>query len=125
MIIQGDEVAQWIGQKLDFAPCPPYHAIGLVRNGVFVGGVLFNVYEGSDVHFTAAGTGWTRPFLKALGEYAYGQLGCARMTMITESPKTAQYACRLGGKIEGKMRDHYGKGRDAFIVGVLKDEWRY
>lgn len=107
------------------ALCPPYTALGLERDGVLVGGVVFNVFEGADVHITAAGTGWTRGFLRAVGDYVFRQLGCLRFTMETEKPEVAEYAKRLGGEVEGRLRDHFGEGRDAIIIGVLKKDFVY
>jgi hypothetical protein len=34
-------------------------------------------------------------------------------------------AIRLGGVIEGTMRDHFGEGRDGVIVGILAREYRF
>lgn len=125
MIVCDERVARFVSEQLGFALCPPYSVMGIERDGEIVGGVLFNQFEGANIHFSAAGKGWTLGFMRAVGEYVFGQLGCERMTATTESPLVADYAERLGGQREGLMRSHFGKGRDAIIVGVLRDEWKF
>lgn len=99
--------------------------MGVERDGEIIGAVLFNQFEGSGVHVSAAGKGWTLPFMRALGDYVYRQLGCERMTLTTESEAVARYAERLGGKREGLLRSQFGKGRDGIVIGVLRDEYLY
>ena len=99
--------------------------MGLERDGHIVAGVLFNQFEGPNVHISAAGKGWTRGFVRAVGDYVFSQLGCLRMTITTEQEAVMRYACRLGGQVEGMMRDYYGEGRDGILVGVLRDEWKF
>jgi len=99
--------------------------MGIEKDGQIVAGLLLNHFEGRDAHVTIAGTGWTREFIRAVGAYVYGQLGCERMTAITADPKVADFAVRLGGKIEGRLRSHFGPGKDAIVAGILRSEWRY
>lgn len=125
MIVSNEAVARFVSAQLGYALCPPYVALGTEVDGRIVNGVIFSCFEGADVQVTIAGTGWTRRFIEAVGSYVFGQLGCERMTATTEFPEIAEYGQRLGGKVEGLMRNHFGRGRDAWIVGILKDEWRY
>lgn len=110
---------------MGFGLCPPYTALGIERDGEIIGGVIFNCFEGAAVHVTLAGKGWTMRFIRAVGDYVYRQLGCARITVTTGDPKVVEYAERLGGKVEGVLRDQFGEGKDATIVGILAREWRY
>jgi hypothetical protein len=125
VIVSDERVARFISAVLGFGLCPPYSVIGIERDGAVIAGVLFNCFEGADVHVTAVGTGWTRGFLQAVGEYVYDQLGCERMTFTTEQPAVAALAQRLGGAVEGRLRSHFGPGRDAIVIGVLRGEWKY
>lgn len=125
MIVSGEAVASFVSEQLGFGLCPPYVAIGIERDGAVVAGVLFNHFEGADVHVTLAGSGWTRSFIRAIGSYVYDQLGCERMTAVTRCDVVAGYAKRLGGQIEGRLRSHFGAGHDGIIVGILREEWRY
>lgn len=126
MICTTQDVAQFVSDQLGFGLCPPYVCMGLKDEaGCVHAGIILNVFEGRDIRVTVAGKGWTKGFLEAVGEYVYGQLGCERMTIKTESQKVADMAVRCGGQIEGRLRDHFGSGRDAIIVGILRDEYRW
>ncbi len=124
-IVSDERVARFVSEALGFGLCPPYSCAGIEKDGRIIAGVLFNGFEGADVHFTVAGTGWTRQFLSAMGHYVFDQLGCLRATATTEQPEVVMLARRLGGKVEGRLRDHFGPGRDATIVGILRDDYRY
>lgn len=118
-------MAAFVSGRLGFGLCPPFTAMGLERDGEIVAGVLFNHFEGADIHVGIVGTGWTREFIRAVGQYVFGQLGCERMTAITADPEVARYAVRLGGKVEGCLRSHFGPGKDAIVAGILRSEWRF
>lgn len=123
MIVTGDGVAQFVSERIGAGLCPPYTTMGLVRGNELVSGVVFNQFEGFDVHVTIAGSHWTRRFIKAVGNYVYRQLGCLRMTVTTEQDQVAQYAIRLGGEVEGLLRNHFGPGRDGIVIGILREDF--
>ncbi len=125
MIVSGEAVARFVSVGLGIAHCPPYVAIGIERDGEIVAGVLFNHFEGADVHLSAYGKGWTRAFYRAIGTYVYDQLGCERMTVVTADDYVAKLAERLGGEREGIMRNHFGNGKDAILLGILREDYRY
>ena len=125
MIVTGERVAQFVANRLGFGLCPPYTAMGLERDGKIICGVLFNCFEGADTHVTIAGSGWTPGFVRAVGEYVFHQLACSRMTAITELPEIIRYVERMGGLVEGRLRNHFGPGRDGIICGILREEWPY
>ncbi len=125
MIVTDNRVAAFIADGLKYPLCPPYSFMGWEKDGEIVGAALFNCFEGPDVHVGAVGSGWTRGFLEAVGDYVYRQLRCLRMTVTTESETIAGYAERLGGKREGVLRSHFGPGRDGILIGILKSEYLY
>jgi hypothetical protein len=126
MILTGEPVARFVSDALGFGLCPPYVALGLADEaGNIHAGAILNNFEGADIHLTAAGKGWTRAFLHALGDYVYNRLGCERMTITTERDEVVALSLRLGGMVEGRLRNHFGPGRDGVIVGVLREEWKY
>ncbi|WP_434733763.1 GNAT family N-acetyltransferase [Rhizobium sp. YTUHZ044] len=124
-IVTDDRVAAFVSQALDFGLCPPWTCLGIEKSGRVVAGVVFNHFEGHDLHVTIAGHGWTRRFAQAVGDYVYRQLGCERMTAITEQASIVHIAERMGGQVEGLLRNHFGPGRDAFVIGILRDEYRF
>lgn len=99
--------------------------MGIAKDGEITGGVIFSNFEGADVQVTVFGNGWTNHFLNEIGRYVYDTLGCERMTFLTEQDGVAAYAKRLGCKPEGLLRSHYGKDRDAYVMGALRSEWKY
>lgn len=125
MIVTDERCAKFVSERLDVAFCPPFSCMGIERGGEIVAAALFNQFEGANVHVSIAGGGWSKGFIEAVGEYVYGQLGCERITVTTGDRAVVGYAKRLGGKVEGVMRSHFGPGKDATIVGILRDEWRY
>ncbi|GMM93120.1 GNAT family N-acetyltransferase [Qipengyuania sp. MTN3-11] len=125
MIVAGEGVARFVSEQVGAAICPPYSTMGLMRGDRLVAGVVFNQFEGFDVHVTLAGRGWTKGFVEAVGEYVFRQLGCLRLTATTEQPEVISYAQRLGGEVEGRLRDHFGPGRDGIIIGILRSEWKF
>jgi hypothetical protein len=125
VIVSDERVARFVSHQLGFGLCPPYTTLGIERDGRIVAGVIFSCFEGADVHVTIAGHGWTPRFIEAVGQYVFDQLGCERMTATTEKDAIVKLACRMGGQVEGCLRSHFGKGRDAWIVGILKAEWKY
>lgn len=125
MIVDDERVARFVSGRLGFGLCPPYTAMGIERDGEIIGGVVFNMFEGADVHVSVAGYGWTREFLRAVGAYVFDTLGCERITAITADEVTATFAERLGGQHEGILRNHFGNGRNGFVAGILASEWKF
>ena len=125
MIATDFRVADFIASRLDIVPCPPYTAMGIERAGEISAGLLFNCYEGRNIHVSAAGSGWTRGFLQAVGQYVFEQLGCTRMTFTTEQEAVAKLGEKLGGVREGLLRDYFGPDRPGIVVGVLRQDYKY
>lgn len=123
MIVTDARVAEFVERVIGRPIIPPFTCIGIDRAGEVVAGVVFNCYTKADIHVTVAGSP-TRSLIRSVGEYAYGQLGCQRMTIITEQPKVSEYAQRLGGVIEGTLRNQFGAGRDGVLIGILRDDWK-
>lgn len=125
MIVADERVARFVSERLGFGLCPPFTAMGLDRDGEIIGGVVFNMFEGADVHVSVAGRGWTREFLKAVGSYVFDTLRCERMTAVTADEVTATFAERLGGQHEGVLRNHFGRGVNGYVAGILASEWKF
>ena len=124
-IVTDDRVLHFVSAAIGVSFVPPFTCMGIERDGEIVAGAIFNVFEGADVHVSIAGHGWTRGFCEAVGDYVFDQLRCERMTAKTEKIEIVRFAERLGGQVEGLLRNHFGPGRDAFLVGILRDEWRF
>lgn len=125
-VVDDDRVPAFVGERVDTVIIPPFTAAGIEgRAGEIIAGVVFNHFTGCDVHVTIAGHGWTRGFIADVGQYVFGHLNCLRMTVVTEQTQVVRIAERLGGHVEGLMRNHFGAGRDGYLVGILKEDWKY
>ncbi len=124
-IVSDERVIRFVEVTCGRPIVPPYSCVGVERDGEIVTGVVFNHYTGCDVHVTVAGSAWPRGGMADLGDYVFSRLKCERMTIVTEQPKVVRLVERLGGQLEGLMRNHFGPGRDGFLAGILKSEWPF
>jgi len=125
MIVDDERVARFVGERIERRICPPYTLMGIERDGEIVAGVVFNGFTRNGVDVTVAGTGWTKGFIRAVGQYVFRGLGCLRMSVLTEQPGVVRFAERLGGRVEGLLRNEFGEGRDGYLVGILREEWKF
>ncbi|GMB80543.1 hypothetical protein NN6n1_13250 [Shinella zoogloeoides] len=123
MIVRDIRVALKVGEIIGVEFSPPFTCLGIEKDGEIIGGAVFNVFEANDCHVSVAGTGFNRSFLAEVGHYVFTVLGKGRITVITEQPRIVRIAERLGGKVEGLMRSHFGRSRDAYLVGILKEDY--
>lgn len=125
MIVVGERVARFVGERCGTIIYPPFTAMGIEKNGEITAGAVFNCYTGNDIAVTVAGGPFTRGFIAAVGKYVFEQIGCLRMSITTEQPNVIEIAHRLGAKTEGVKRNHFGNGRDGTVLGILKEDWGY
>lgn len=123
--VSDNRVVIFVAEQCNTLFYPPFTCLGVEKDGEVIGGVVFNCYEGADIHATVAGKGWTKGFLADVGHYVFDHLKCERITAVTEQIPVVRIAERLGGKIEGCLRSHFGKGRDGYVIGILRDEYRF
>lgn len=104
-------------------------AIGVVRNGVIVAAALFSNYQPPtiEITFVTSTPRWaSRTAIKGIFEYPYVQLGCKRITAVTEAcnKDARQFLERLGFKIEGRHPDAFPSGEGISYGLLRKDaEW--
>jgi len=134
---QREAVAAWVASRIRDMREPPradYEAIGVVRGGEIIGGVIYAEFrviaDGEhDIRMHCAGEpGWlTRKTLAVFFGYPFGQLGCIRITATTAraNKRALDMNRRLGFQIEGCLRDGYGAGRDGLLLGMLRRECRW
>jgi len=119
VIITGGRVIEYVSSKIGRDIIPPCTAIGREKDGLIVAGVVFNIYTGPDIEVTVAAEqgGVTR--------YVFSQLGCLRASITTEQSHVIDLATRLGAQTEGRKRNVFGLGRDAILLGILKEDWKF
>jgi RimJ/RimL family protein N-acetyltransferase len=100
-------------------------ALGVIRNGKMVGGVVFHNFRGHDIEMSGAfdDPRWCLPqTLRTLFAYPFVQLGCARMTTITSraNHRARKIDKGLGFKLEGVIRKGWDGDNDALVFGHVK-----
>jgi RimJ/RimL family protein N-acetyltransferase len=124
-IITDDRVHEFVCARLGSDIQKPYTCLGVEDDGEIIGGVVFDHFCEHDVELSVAGEprAWTKAFFARVRDYVFSECGYLRLTFVTEQPSVAELAMRLGARIEGRKRNHFGKGRDAVLLGILKEEW--
>ena len=112
---------------VSFGPCT---AMGVIRRGVLVGGVVWHNYRKHDIEMSAAfdTPAWCLPqTMRDLWAYPFTQLGVVRVTTITgRKNKRARSAnVRQGFKLEGVARRALDGRQDAIVYGMLREECKW
>jgi hypothetical protein len=108
----------------------PYTALGVVRRGKLVGGVVYHGYRGFDVQISAAfdDVGWALPgTLRALCVYPFLDLKVQRVSVLTgrKNRKARKLLCDLGFRLVGVARRGLDGAEDAFIFEILKENCKW
>jgi RimJ/RimL family protein N-acetyltransferase len=115
-------------------PQKDYEALGVTKDGVMIGGVLYTEYREIapgeyDIRMTCAGEpGWlTKATIRIFFEYPFKQLNCIRVTSLVAKPnkKSRALSERLGFKLEGCIKDGFGTGRDGIVMGMTRKACRW
>jgi hypothetical protein len=128
LIVVGDRVARFVGERNEQPVIPPFTAIGVEKDGTITAGALFRNFNGCDIEVLVVGNGpasFPPSFVRGIGRYVFNQLGCLRLSMLTDQRRVIDLAERLGARIEGRKRNAFGVGKDAVLLGVLKEEWKF
>jgi RimJ/RimL family protein N-acetyltransferase len=111
-----------------------YAALGVVRDGVLCGGVVYHNYcvleHGSviEASFAFDNPRWAFPAtLRTLFAYPFGQLGCDRMTAIVAkgNKRSRKMVEGLGFKLEGVHPRAMDGRQTALSYGILKEDCRW
>jgi hypothetical protein len=108
----------------------PYTALGVVRRGKLVGGVVYHCHRGFDVQIGAAfdQVGWALPgTLRALCVYPFLEMKVQRVSVLTgrKNRKARKLLCDLGFKFVGVARRGLDGVEDAFIFEILKENCKW
>lgn len=106
-----------------------FSALGVVRDGQLVAGVIWHNYRGHDIEATIASDtpNWAFPStLRRLFAFPFVQLGVVRVTsIVSRENKVSQRFCEgLGFQLEGVCRRGMDGKTDAMIYGCLRGECR-
>lgn len=107
-------------------------AIGVLMGGELVAGVVYHDYRApvGDIQLSVAATSarWaSRSVIRELLAYPFEQLQCRRLTATVRSDnlRALKFDIGIGFRVEGRMRDYYGRGIHQIILGMLRDEWQF
>ena len=127
------QVAAWVQSRLK--GCTGFglsSALGIVRDGAIVGGVVFsNWHPGArDIEVSGAvGPGFRvgPAGVRRIMRYAFVQLGCGRVSIRTGKRNKAAraFAERIGFRIEGVRRAAHDGRQDQILYGLLASECRF
>jgi RimJ/RimL family protein N-acetyltransferase len=128
-----DYVAAFVRQRIpqmrggDFGP---FKALGVVRNGALIGGVVYHQYIGFDVQVSVAfdRANWAFPStLRTLFHVPFEQFGCVRMTAITSrsNKRCRRFLQGIGFKLEGIGRKAIDGVQDAACYSMLREECKF
>lgn len=129
---QKDRIARWAAERIGGSPrFERFSAIGLEDGGQLVAAVIYDswFHPGICGHIASDGTRrWAnRAFLRAIFDYPFNQLGCARITApIAEGNQAAiHFVEKLGFVLEGRLRCAMPDGADRLIFGILKEDCKW
>jgi hypothetical protein len=128
ILVGADEmVAAMVAARIPNISFGEYTALGVVRKGKLVGGVVYHNYVEHDIQVSIAVDGAAFLPWRGLFSYPFNQLGCRRITaMIGRKNKKSRRICELlGFKLEGVHPKGLDGEQDAMSYGMLKENCRW
>ncbi len=128
-----EEVAAMVAARIPHARDgfgQSYNALGVVRKGILLGGVVYHNYRGHDIEVSAAFDSpryASRETLRQFFSYPFIQLRCRRITTITarNNKRARRMDEYMGFKLEGVARKALDGEQDAMVYGMLREECRW
>lgn len=126
ILVGGDEVAAFVERQLGIKISEPKTVFGFVSDDKRpLCAVVANDYTGANVELTIVANpgGITRGVLRHLANYAFGKLGCRRITVRIKSRNklALKMAERFGFKYE-HVAKHFFEDDDAVVFRMLKQD---
>ena len=110
-----DLVGNWVVDRTGSAlPRSGATAIGLVRDGKIVAGVLYEDFTQASIHISIAvdrGAVLSKDFVFAIFDYPFNQLGVDKMIAYVNT----------ANKVSMKLTEHFGFVEEARVKGVFLD----
>lgn len=116
----------------------PFKCAGFVvmsDDGTFSGGVIISnllTSNGRNINVeiscaSETSIAWQPHVCRAVFQYVFGQLGCARATSITRKNnwRARKFLEALNFQLEGNIRKGYDGEKDALVYGLLAEECRF
>lgn len=134
LIVDDDgRIACWVCQNLAM---PEYAAesvcaLGFLYKKRLIGGVVFGNYrQNRDIWLTIYTNDkhWcNRRILKTIFKLAFEFFNCRRVSILITEDNAASLSLtkRLGFRKEGRLRQFREDGKDAYVLGMLKEECNF
>jgi RimJ/RimL family protein N-acetyltransferase len=125
------EVYDFVKDIYPFAPSLTATGIGLKEDGQMIAGVLFEDYNGVNIHMHVAalpGRRWmTREYLFTCFAYPFVQLGCNRITGTVEASNldARRFDEHLGFTQEALLKGAARDGGDVIIYVMFREHCRF
>jgi RimJ/RimL family protein N-acetyltransferase len=126
-------VMRGLGQMTDPEEFGPSAALGIVRKGKIIGGIVYNEFTGWSCAVTTyvdgkSGPGWCSPAtLCTLYTYPFCQLNCTRIEALVsrQNRSTRRILKHMGWTEEGCHPLRYNGTDDAISYGMLRQNCRW
>ena len=123
---QDRALGKWAGDRLGISDWGPCRCIGVVRNNAIAAVAVFSQYRhpNIEISFVVDNPRCATPqAVRAILGYPFRQLGCKRITAVTEATnqRARAFLCRLGFHQEGIHPDALPNG-DAVTYGLLRSD---
>lgn len=129
MIVRGEVVGRWVAVKAEVQWTEACRAVGLMRDGVLVAGIVYDGYTGASIAMHSRCDDpkkVSREFLFAIFDYPFNQLGCKRVTGLVSTSNTHAQRVneKLGWKRETVLKDYFLDG-DGIIYCMRREDCRW
>lgn len=122
-------VCQGLGFDASWLQDDEYFTIGFQLGNRLIGGLIYhNIRRGRDIWWTlyTSDKRWcNKRVLKFMFELAFNHFKAKRISMLADADNKAclQLSLKLGFRAEGVLRQYRDDGKDAVIMGILKNEY--
>jgi RimJ/RimL family protein N-acetyltransferase len=130
MLATGKWVVDWVARRTnEHGNFGTDAGIGWLKDGKLVAGVAYAEWNGPNVvcHIASEGSHWlTRPYLWAIFDYPFNQLGCKRITVCVGegNEPSRRFVKHLGFNQEAELYGAHPTG-DLIIYGMFREECRF
>ena len=123
MIVQGEGVMTWVAKRNSADFGRKYAAIGQMRDGKLIAGVVYDNYNGNNIIGTIAiDSPPTAKFWTSVFRYAFETLDCLRITAYVEerNEKSIKLLKKMGFEKESVLEMAAEDGTDVIIFRMWK-----
>lgn len=125
------DVAQWVAQRIEgFTPSVSAKALGIVKNGDLVAGVVYERWNGVHVEASIAidDAGWaSKSTMFRIFHYPFVQLGCEAISVIVASSnaKSLNLVAKLGFEPEAIIKFAAPDGSSLVVLKMFREKCKW